>query len=437
MHKLVIHNLGPIRNCELACSQFMTLTGFQASGKSTIAKTIFYFRTIKDDIYNIFERQALTNSGIAQQETFQMSKMKELRDILREKFLRVFGSSWAMDSDMRIEYHFTENCFVAVSLQDDNYGSPNYVWIDLSPSITDFLKDKSNQLLAEAVGVSDDEKSRLYGKLCALFDDPYKTVYIPAGRSMLTLLSQQWAYIYAKMDSVQKRTIDYCTQDYIDRILTLKPEFSDGLEGIRSIAISKSAKKKETLDCALKLTHSVLRGKYSLSDGEERIFIDNGKYVKINFSSSGQQESVWILYLLFYYLSGNQQVLFIIEEPESHLFPESQKYIVELISLVRNSNHAVLLTTHSPYVLGALNNLLYADQFRNGFDAQAGLIIPKEYWLNPETFDAWFVSNGSAENCMDRELNMIQNERIDDISNVINSEYDRLFELKHPEEGGD
>lgn len=59
MHRLKVHKLGPIDHCELTCSQFMTFTGFQASGKSTIAKAIFYFRTIKDDIYSIAEEKAL------------------------------------------------------------------------------------------------------------------------------------------------------------------------------------------------------------------------------------------------------------------------------------------------------------------------------------------------------------------------------------------
>ncbi len=438
MHKLVIHNLGPIRSCEMNCSQFMTFTGFQASGKSTIAKSIYYFRTIKDDIYEIFERQALTSSGIAQPESSQLSRKKALTNALREKFMRVFGSSWAMDNQMQLQYYYSEKCYVQVSLRDNLYGAPNYIWIETSSAIDDFLRDGNNRLMAEAIGISETEKKRLCDKLCDLFDDPYKTVYIPAGRSMLTLLSQQWAYIYAKMDNAQKRTIDYCTQDYIDRILTLKPEFSDGLEGIRSFAISENVKKKAKLDSALNLTQLIMRGQYSLTDGEERIIIEKGKYVKINFASSGQQESVWILNLLYYYLAGNSRVLFIIEEPESHLFPESQKYIVELIALTRNSNHAVILTTHSPYVLGTLNNLLYANQFQNSFHDQASSVIPSEYWLDPKSFDAWFVSDGFVDGCMDREIDMIQNERIDAISGVINSDYDRLFDLKHPpEEEGD
>lgn len=50
MHRLIINKLGPIERCELDCVPFLTLTGFQASGKSTIAKVIYYFRTIKEDI---------------------------------------------------------------------------------------------------------------------------------------------------------------------------------------------------------------------------------------------------------------------------------------------------------------------------------------------------------------------------------------------------
>ena len=59
MHKLIIHQLGPIEQCELECTRFMALTGFQASGKSTIAKAIYFFRTIKDDIIELAKEQAL------------------------------------------------------------------------------------------------------------------------------------------------------------------------------------------------------------------------------------------------------------------------------------------------------------------------------------------------------------------------------------------
>ena len=64
MQKLIINRLGPIEHCELKCSQFMTLTGFQASGKSTIAKAIYYFRTIKEDIIELAREQSLVTEPV-------------------------------------------------------------------------------------------------------------------------------------------------------------------------------------------------------------------------------------------------------------------------------------------------------------------------------------------------------------------------------------
>ena len=43
-----INNLGPVKNCKRSLEQFCVLTGPQASGKSTIAKALFYFRTVKE-----------------------------------------------------------------------------------------------------------------------------------------------------------------------------------------------------------------------------------------------------------------------------------------------------------------------------------------------------------------------------------------------------
>ena len=174
-----------------------------------------------------------------------------------------------------------------------------------------------------------------------------------------------------------------------------------------------------------------MRGTYRYSNGEEQIVLDDGKYVKINFSSSGQQECVWILNLLFYYLLQQKQILFIIEEPESHLFPESQKYITELIALVNNCRHSVVLTTHSPYVLGTLNNLLYAGTIPFNDSKKVSEIISESFLLDYNHFNAWFVKDGRIENCMDSEIHMIQNERIDEISKVINENFDKLLELQY------
>lgn len=439
MHKLIVNKLGPIEHCELICSQFMTLTGFQASGKSTIAKAIYYFRTIKEDILELAKRQALDGMVVGGLEdefdVWHGAGLKRgLENYLREKFLSTFGSSWGMANEMYLEYRFTKTCFIKIVLKNDTgYPTPNYIWVTLSPELGYFLREKDHCFSVTPLGVPEEEINLLQSDLYRLFDDRSLVVYIPAGRSMITLLSQQFSYIYAQMDDVQKRSLDSCTKDYLERILRLRPEFSDGLQGLR--AFSSRRLPLKMVDHALHLIGEILRGTYRYSNGEEQIVFDNGKYVKINFSSSGQQESVWILNLLFYYLLQQKQVLFIIEEPESHLFPASQKYMTELITLVKNQGHSIVLTTHSPYVLGTLNNLLYAYTTREKEARRADEIIPQELWLNFHNFDAWFVEDGTVENCIDSEIHMIQNERIDEISKVINEDFERLLELQGEKEG--
>ena len=53
MHHLFMENVGPVKQCNMDIDQFTILTGPQSSGKSTIAKSIFFFRTIKDDIFDV------------------------------------------------------------------------------------------------------------------------------------------------------------------------------------------------------------------------------------------------------------------------------------------------------------------------------------------------------------------------------------------------
>ena len=429
MHRLTIRNLGPIEDCNVEFPGLSVYTGFQASGKSTIAKSVFYFRTIKEDIIALSEEIAL---GVRETEPEESggSFSRQLLSRLRFKFLNTFGSSWAMHPGMYLEYRFTETFRIAIRLmKDGTYPAPNYIWFDLSPAMESFLRSDAVKLYAGPLGVSGEQKEKLRDELERQFDDPYESVYIPAGRSMLTLLSEQLSYIYSTMRDSQKRTIDHCTRDYIERILRVKPEFSNGMEGLLEFSPSQGAADREAVALSLSLIRKILRGRYVYSGGEERIEIDDSRFVKLNFASSGQQESVWILNLLFYYLVQRHPVFLIIEEPESNLFPESQKYISELIALAANHGHSALITTHSPYVLGTLNNLLYAGQQPEELTEAAGKVIPRQLWISGSSFDARFVANGTAENCLDAELHMVQNERIDEISDVINQDFDAILAL--------
>lgn len=146
---------------------------------------------------------------------------------------------------------------------------------------------------------------------------------------MITFLSTQLNYIYSSMDDMQKRTLDYCTQSYLEKILQLKPMFQNGMKEMvmHQLLASEDNKNFRVLWQYTELMQQILEGEYRNVDGEERLQVLSEQYVKINFASSGQQEAVWILNVLFYYLLNDKKAFFILEEPESHLFPNAQKLI--------------------------------------------------------------------------------------------------------------
>ena len=262
MAKLEINRLGPIDYCMLDDdARLMVLTGNQISGKSTIAKVIFFFRGIKDDIYDLMERRALALVDmIAENDSAGKHLKDEVIDILRDKFLRVFGSSLCMDNSMYIEYEYAKGVKIKIDLTPDTmFNKPNYIRVSLSTKIDDFLRRNENTLYASALGVPEKEQLTMKNKLYKLFDDDLETVYIPAGRSALTVLSDQLSFFYSTMKDYQKRALDYCTQSYIERTLSLKSEFTEGLEAIGEDFGGPTAYRMKCL--ALDWISKILKGK--------------------------------------------------------------------------------------------------------------------------------------------------------------------------------
>jgi predicted ATP-dependent endonuclease of OLD family len=216
--------------------------------------------------------------------------------------------------------------------------------------------------------------------------------------------------------------------DYIKLVTSIKANFKDGLSYVHG----KPVIVKATI---LMLMKKILKANY-FNNGYEYLLLDNDEKIPLNYASSGQQDALWLLNIMFYYLTSDSKAFFIIEEPESHFYPETQKLITEFIALVHNAGHKILITTHSPYILGALDNLLYAQTRANETGKGNYIsenIIYKGYWLKKESFGSWFVSNGKAESCFNEETGALKNGVIDGISNVINEDFDKLLNVDEVE----
>lgn len=422
MAELVIQNFGPIRRCKIEEKRFMILTGAQASGKSTIAKVIFFFRTVAEDV---IQQIRTKNNG----NTYHTGLENDLKKRLRNKFLRMFGSSWPMRRDMKLRYEYSRWTTIEVFLEPDRHNpSLNYVNFQFDRDVLDLISKYQNY---EDIEWDESSLTKLREDVNALFSDGYETVYVPAGRSMVTLLTDQLLNIFSEEDN---RTFDFCTEAYVRRIFPLRAQIGSGLQNLLKDALYTSQVKinRKALEHLEHLMNEVLHGYYAYVGGEERIVLSTKKYVKINFSSSGQQEAVWIFNLLYFYILRNKKIFLIMEEPEAHLYPTSQKHMAEALGVFAGGGNAVLVTTHSPYILGQFNNMLYAGDLRERVDSVLkerlyGILSPLAY-LDPSTTCACFLSGGNLNNAM--EDGLVCNEIIDEASVDINEVMENLLEVE-------
>ena len=111
---------------------------------------------------------------------------------------------------------------------------------------------------------------------------------------MIILLSTQLNYIFTSLEGSQLRSIDYTTKRYTELILKLKPLLENGMVGCLtaleddSERMMKYKKHRNAIELLFSTAREILQGTYRCVDGEERLYLDGQRYIKINFTSSGQ-----------------------------------------------------------------------------------------------------------------------------------------------------
>lgn len=110
-----------------------------------------------------------------------------------------------------------------------------------------------------------------------------------------------------------------------------------------------------------------------------------GKCVPIWLSSSGFREVLTIALALIY--RGFFNVF--LEEPEAHLHPRAIRHLAGLIARAANNNKLVLVTTHSDYLIGYINNLIVASRLPRNKLVELG--YREDEVLKPEQVVAYLV----------------------------------------------
>lgn len=426
MEKIVIKDFLIFKDIEMPINKFNILIGPQASGKSLLAKLVYFFKNISN----------LMKSGFENERSFE-----GFLDKIEYEFLDFFPSQyWNKETKFSIKYSFQN---VEVIVRSDFRRKQN-IAITFSENITDFyydclesiVKHKEDLLLEQ--GLNDEAEYLSNHKLVInhsinkkILDSDFsdffeKSIFIPSSRSFFSALNKN---IWTLTD-----------QDIID-VDPFVSRFGRAYEQAKmfyNILQDKDGRIHKDFfqedDSSLSYFKKIIKGDYLKIDDKDWI---HGKDYKVNLSraSSGQQESLPMLMVLMINANhklGNMKSFFI-EEPEAHLFPDAQNEVMSLLlNLYDKQQVGFFITTHSPYLIASLNNSIYANELIKKGKLAADDFVKLSEGSNPIDLDhisAFAVEDGSIANIIDYDYMMIGGYTLDNVSNSFEKVMDRLMEL--------
>ena len=163
-----------------------------------------------------------------------------------------------------------------------------------------------------------------------------------------------------------------------------------------------------------------------------------GKEIKINVkkgldidlynaSSSIKQLTPLLLYLRYRAKVGD---LLIIDEPEMNLHPESQAKFLEILGMLVNAGVNVLLTTHSPYFMSHLNNLVSGktdDEAVLKEQAKSLYLGDERAFLKMDDVSAYEMKNNKLKDLKDKDYG-IRWDTLSDVSADIQQKFFEIYE---------
>lgn len=371
MEKLIVKNFGPIKEAKIDLTKYVVFIGDTSTGKSVLAKLISIFRDFSNIVKNKYE---------------DLDYEKELDLNVQLK-------------NYNIDFDFDDSFF--------EYSNPDLlITIEKKKIVTlkdDFLKIKSSKLEVSKK-IPDDE----FKKILSLVYNTRKSVYFPPERILTSLIGSSISGLWAN-----NVALPVCFKNFAANYEVARKEKQNIL--FKDFGFS-----------------------YAFVNNEELIYNPSGEF-QLNKASSGIQSLLPLLLVLNYELRLEvlkPELNFLVEEPELNLFPIKQKKLIDyLIQNINNAKHKLIITTHSPYVLSALDTLMLA---KNTFDEHSDLkeeiskIVYEGRWIDYNDISVYEVRNdGKVYSIKNEEFRSIDANAIDGVSDIISEEFDKLTELRY------
>jgi len=397
MESLEIEGFAGFKNLKIELNKINLFIGPQASGKSVLMKLAYFFRSRMD--YSI--KNFLTNI----QTTYN-------------DFYALFPSSNWPKNYFHIHYSIGG---YTIHLKRDG---ENQVLIELSKEFHEELVEtkksyqgRSEKIIDEAAGFNILDDLTEYG-----LGYHFYHFFIPTGRSL--------AGFSEIVEAIQNNpNLD----PIFNKFLLLHSRAASSFEDLKySSPLDHIPYLKELNDLIFK----ILNGTFEKNDSRQYLRHEDQRYVDIVQASSGQRETLPLLQILQYLHTRRHPLSLYIEEPETHLFPQAQRQVLEALILMYNAHEADMhleISTHSPYLISVLNNMLLAGQLAQNEKVDQKALDqkhPSYLRVKKEELSAYMLKDGAAFSLWDEETGLLNAQILDEVGENIDRDFDELLNLE-------
>lgn len=386
---ITVHNFGPLKDVDVNIKSVNIFIGEQSIGKSTIAKLINIFTDVTLQIKLI-----LGGKG---------AWIKIIKD---------FNLSFCLNKESySIKYNENYQNF-EINFNIKN-GDVCYKLLKNKKEIA-LRKDCINTILSRRATLSGEVSDQL---LAAIYDkDDINTkdldlfidsLYIPTERIMFSVIENIQPALMMSNAIIPNFLLRFMLE--LNKARTYKPEWDIDI---------------------LKILFR--------NDGHRDIIYltDSNKEFPLDNASSGIQ-TLLPLYLTFNYtLEVEGYSTFVVEEPECNLFPDKQVELLNyLIYYISKEEKNLIITTHSPYILSAMNNILFAGYISKKMGNEGSKKLISEFknipLIDPNDCSVYSlgekISHGKfCNSIIDKDSNMIDFNALDGISIEMGEQFEKL-----------
>ncbi len=424
MAVIKIKNFGPIdenvnRDGLLADDGLFTINisavcvfvGYQSSGKSTLAKLYSIFTWIEKTLQRDFLPIEL-NTTIFK----KLCTQQEIGEYFRDNTVIVYnGDSYSFKYDERM------NIFTVRVINNKPHSLPKIQYISAVRNLLTILYNISADRIIDQKGNVIELSSNIPFMVKDLNAEYLKALerfgnsgfYLPVEETKVHYYNHN-VFIKTKGKTIFMSSASSGIQS-IAPLLMVSRYLSDevqksSFEKLKTISSSQ----KNSIEKKLSAEDNELAAKFQL-------YCIGGKDILEKDNDIDQLENHLNKYLPSHFIN-------IVEEPEQNLFPETQADVLYELLACRNtnSNNKLVLSTHSPYILMAINNAILAHIvfMKTGKTLDA---LPQSKMI--AEVSAYMLENGKIVSIIDNTTGLINAEKIDSCSTYINDVFDKLQDL--------